>query len=130
MSLDNVGLSTLDLTLAKGMRPKACANKIFAAYPEAASLNYSYRPNTALVGTSPFMALGGPPSLFMATSNQLRPQSTIMANGPLTSAVRVNMNSNTSCMMPLQTRPCNPVSSIALMKNLAYDQVYLNKTLL
>ena len=59
MSLDNVGLSTLDLTLAKGMRPKACANKIFAAYPEAASLNYSYRPNTALVGTSPFMALGG-----------------------------------------------------------------------
>ena len=94
------------------------------------NLNYCCPPNTALVGTSPFMALKGSPGAFINTSSALRPQSTVMANGPLTSAVYIDRNSDLSCVQPLHVRQCNPVSARAAMKNAAFEQVYLKNKLL
>lgn len=126
----NRGLSTTQFTLAQGMAPKVCANEFIFQYPTSDNLNYCCPPNTALVGTSPFMALKGAPGAFINTSSALRPQSTIMANGPLTSSVRIDRNSDLSCLQPLHVRQCNPVSARAAMKNAAFEQVYLKNKLL
>ena len=126
----NTGISTTKFTLAPGMQPSVCANDFIFSYPTTDNLNYCCPPNTALVGTSPFMALGGPPGALINIGSSLRPQSTVMANGPLVSAVRVNRNSDLSCLQPLHVRQCNPVSARAAMKNAAFEQVYVNNKLL
>lgn len=126
----NRGISTTDITLAQGMRPKVCANDFIFQYPASDNLNYAYPSSTALVGTAPFMALKGAPGAYINTESALRPQTTIMANGPLTSAVHIDRNSDLSCMQPLRVRQCNPVSARAAMKNAAFNQVYLKNNLL
>lgn len=126
----NRGLSTANITLAQGTQQKVCANDFILSYPTTNNLNYCCQPNTPLVGTAPFMALGGAPAPFIDTESQLRPSSTVMANGPLVSAVHIDRNSDLSCLQPLHVRNCNPVSARAAMKNAAFNQVYLKNNLL
>ena len=120
----------LSIVQNSGALPAVKATDEIFVYPQPGSLNCgSFRPNTMLYGTAPYMAGKGSPAQYIETSDQLRQQSTSRFNKHIVQTYERNLFplSNMECKVPLRTMSYEPSSTRADVQNGLFQKRYLNK---